>query len=105
LNGELFITGMLIMHHEVVSLLKLQVSDAYDPDWYQELEIEIESHGIAIRPVGYGDCSSPNGQGSPVFIEFRNGVPTLVVWDDINREGPSHIISLGNAAEPNRREQ
>lgn len=90
------------MHNEVGSLLKLRVRDAYAPVGNRELVIEVESHGIAIRPIGYGDCSSPNGQGSPILIEFRNGLPTLVVWDDINCEEPSHVISLENAAEPNR---
>jgi hypothetical protein len=93
------------MHHEVGSLLKLQVRDASAPVGNRELVIEIESHGIAIRPIGYGDCYTLNGQGSPIFIEFRNGVPTVVVWDNINCEEPSHIISLENAAEPNRRER
>jgi len=71
------------MHNDVSSLMKLQIRDVYSSSEYRDIELEIESHGIVIRPVGYGDKFSQDGQGSPVFIEFRNGIPILVVWDDI----------------------
>jgi len=45
-----------------------------------------------------------DGQGSPVYIEFRHGIPTVIIWDDINNEEPSHVISLKDAAESTRRE-
>lgn len=93
------------MHHDAGSSMKLQIRDANGSHEYRAIELEIQSHGIAIRPVGYGDKLSPDGQGSPLLIEFRNGIPVLIVWDDINNEEPSHIISLQRAAESKRRSE
>lgn len=92
------------MHNDASSVMKLKLRDVNGSSEYRDIELEIESRGIAIRPVGYGDKLSPDGQGSPVFIEFRNGIPMLVVWDDINSEEPSHLITLERAIESNRRE-
>ena len=92
------------MHNDTNSVMKLQIRDVNNSSEYRDIELEIESHGIAIRPAGYGDKLSLDGQGSPVFIEFRKGIPMLVVWDDINNEAPSHLISLEKAVESNRRE-
>lgn len=94
------------MHDYAGPLLKVTVLDAGDDDLvqYREIEVQIEDGGIAIRPVGYGDHTSLDGHGSPVFIEFRNGIPIVVIWDDINNEEPSHTISLKNVAESNRGE-
>lgn len=86
------------------SVLKLDVADAEALGMHRHLELEIENQGIAIRPVGYGDKLSMSGQGCPILVEFRNGIPTVIIWDDINREEPSHVISLRNAAESNRRD-
>lgn len=83
------------MQHSSGSQLRGTVYDADDPSVRREVELEIESHGIAIRPVGYGDYFSLDGQGAPIFIEFRNGVPAVVIWDDVNNEEPSHTINLG----------
>lgn len=91
------------MHNDASSVMKLRVHNVDNSSEYSDIELEIESHGIAIRPVGYGDKVTPDGQGSPLFIEFRNGIPMIVIWDDINNEEPSHVISLEKAAESNRR--
>ena len=66
------------------------------------IEVESEPHGVAIRPIGYGQKLAEDGFGSPVFIEIRDGVPFVIVWDDINDEEPSHMISLEKAAESKR---
>ena len=60
--------------------------------------------GMLIRMEGYGDIASRNhmsqvGHGVPILVESRHGVPFLVVWADINREDPTHTISLAGAAE------
>jgi hypothetical protein len=94
------------MQNHPIPLLKTTVldADAEGPVAHREIELQIEAGGIAIRPVGYGDKTSLDGQGSPVFVEFRNGIPVVVIWDDITEEEPSHVISLENATESNRRE-
>lgn len=94
------------MHKYPGPLLKVTVLDADDDALvqYRVIEVQIEDGGIAIRPLGYGDKTTLDRQGSPVFIEFRNGIPVVVIWDDINNEEPSHVISLKSAAESNYRE-
>ncbi len=87
------------------SALMLQVGDIANAAVHREIEVQVETHGIAIRPVGYGNKLSLDGEGSSVFIEFRDGIPVVVVWDDINNEEPSHIITLRKAAESNRRDR
>jgi len=67
----------------------------------KDLEVVVESNGLAlcIKPKGYGDRGSAEGQGCPLLVENRGGVPFVAVWNDINREDTSHIISLAKAAE------
>lgn len=91
------------MHNYPGPQLKVTVRDADDDALvpYREIEVQIEEGGIAIRPLGYGDKTSLDGQGSPVFIEFRKGIPFVIIWDDINNEEPNHVISLKSAAESN----
>jgi hypothetical protein len=55
--------------------------------------------GIHIRPEGYGDFCSADGHGVPVLIETYNGSPRVVVWSDITREDPTHVIPLTSASE------
>jgi hypothetical protein len=59
---------------------------------------------LAIAPCGYGDHYSEDGTGSPILLEFVNGVPRLLVWADINEGDPTHVIDLGGASESLRRE-
>lgn len=59
---------------------------------------------IEIRPIGYGDCTSKKGYGCPVIIERWEGDLRLVVWGDINKEDPTHIISLEGAKESLRKD-
>ena len=54
-----------------------------------ECVVEQESGGIAIRP---GDL--PNGEGRPVFIEWRNGTFAVHVWTDPNSDCPTHSIEI-----------
>jgi hypothetical protein len=67
----------------------------------KDLEVVVESNGLAlcIKPKGYGDNGSAPGHGCPLLVENRGGVPFVCVWDDVNEEGTSHIISLEKAAE------
>lgn len=66
-----------------------------------DLEVTVEGNGLAlcIKPKGFGDNGSEAGHGCPLLVENRGGVSFVCVWDDINREDSSHIISLEKAAE------
>lgn len=87
-------------------LLKIQVLNDDDSEDdsivdYREIELQIEDWGLVVRPTGYGDNTSLGGCGCPLFVGFRKGIPVVTIWDDINNEEASHIISLEKAAESN----
>lgn len=66
--------------------------------------VEVTEQGIFIGFQGYGDLYSSEGNGKPVLIELWNGVPRVVIWEDINTEDPQ-IIPLDKALETNRKEE
>lgn len=59
---------------------------------------------ISICPDGYGDFGSAKRHGCPIFLELHRGRLRLVVFADINREDPPHIIDLEDAREDRRNE-
>jgi len=64
-----------------------------------DVVIRADSEGIAICPKGYGDACSCKGGGMPVFLQLYDGQLMLSVWSDINKEDPTHDISLEGAKE------
>lgn len=64
--------------------------------------IKITDRGIFLNLDGYGEKTSELGYGEPVFIELLNGVARVVVFEDINDEDPSYLITLERALETNR---
>jgi len=69
-----------------------------------KVRISHNQNGIYITPEGYGDHCSNDGEGIPVLLEYCGGEPRVIIWDDINQEDSSHIISLKNADEKLRKE-
>jgi hypothetical protein len=64
--------------------------------------IEHGDNSILVRPKGYGDCGSADGHGWPVVIEYYEKDVRVLVWADINKEDPTHVISLMRALESKR---
>lgn len=58
------------------------------------VKVELRPNGIYICPKGYGDAASKAGYGTPVMIEYWNGELRVVLWSDINKEDPTHVISM-----------
>jgi hypothetical protein len=56
---------------------------------------------LFVHLDGYGDCCSADGKGEVMAIDFFEGRPRILVWDDINIEDPQ-IIDLEFALESNR---
>jgi hypothetical protein len=52
------------------------------------VRVQYEDGKIWIRPKGYGDCCSADGDGTPILIELFDGNFRVVVWEDINEEDP-----------------
>jgi len=86
----------------------VDLHDAMDPRPHESApsvpcRITSDSCGIYLRPKGYGDSDSADGQGCPVMVEFFGGQMRVVIWDDINSEEPQ-IVSLEGAREDVREE-
>jgi hypothetical protein len=75
-----------------------------DPDYTDKLPIrlEVSPGGISLYAEGFGDHGSAENHGSPVYVELHRGILRLVVWADINKEGPTHVIPLNGAREDRR---
>lgn len=76
---------------------KVILNDVYDEVGEErtiEARIETSERGIFITLDGYEDL---NGGLETVLIELANGEPQVVIWSDINKEDPTHIISLKEA--------
>lgn len=61
--------------------------------------VNVYPTGIGISFEGFGENGAMPGYGEPVFVEVKNGVPTVYLWSDINSEDPTHVVSLGGARE------
>lgn len=69
------------------------------------VEAEQEARSIVIKPEGYGDFHSEDGNGTPILLEFWEGQLRLVVWADINSQDPTHVIDLEGAREDKRNDE
>lgn len=79
-----------------------RICDVYDEDQGHDVNVEITDSGISISVEGYGDSCSKEGAGFPILIEVCEGELRAVLWDDINRHDPGHVISLEGAKEDKR---
>jgi hypothetical protein len=55
--------------------------------------------GIDVLFDNYGVRGMAEGNGPPIFIEYHEGHPRILIWSDITKEDPTHIISLEKASE------
>lgn len=92
------------MAETLIQSVSLTLMDAdHDHDACLPIRLAGSPHGVSLFALGYGDRTSADGHGTPVFIELLRGELRLLVWSDINAEEPTHIISLGGAREDRRR--
>ena len=54
---------------------------------------------LEIQAVGYGEQTAADGQGSILALEVYQGGLRVLIFSDINVEGPTHIIDLEGARE------
>lgn len=67
------------------------------------VKVVSQSGSVYIRPEGTGDCTSEDGHGFPICLEYYEGSLRLIVWSDINQEDPTHIIPMENSFTSNRK--
>ena len=60
---------------------------------------------VLIQLEGTGDMPSPAGHGWPIMVEVWEGKPRVIIWGDINKEDPTHVIDLSGALESRRDEE
>ena len=65
-----------------------------------EISAKTISDGVEIRHAGTG-CH--DGDYPPIFVEWYDGVPRIIIWADINDPDPTHVIDMSKALESNRR--
>jgi hypothetical protein len=84
--------------------MKFTLTDNYYDSDLQELSgsIKIVDGHMLISFDGYGDCMSNDGDGSPLLVGLYNNQLKVFMWDDINKEDVTHIISLEGAKENKR---
>jgi hypothetical protein len=58
---------------------------------------------IEISPKGYGYCTSEDGKGSPILLEFYEGELCIRLYGDINTEDPTHSLRIEGARESQRK--
>ncbi len=73
-----------------------------DHDGMVPIRLAVSPNGVLLYSERYGDRTSVAGHGTPVFIELYKGELRVIVWADINREDPTHIVSLAGAREDQR---
>lgn len=89
-----------------VSLLDVENDsiDLRDFALMKEVMVNWGDYHLQIGFDDYGERTAEPGRGTPVVIEFRNKIPYVLVFADINSEDPTHIISLAGAAEDKRKD-
>lgn len=67
------------------------------------VDVKVRPHSVEIHVEGYEDHGAAPGWGDVVMLERGPLGLTLYVWDDINSEDPSHVITLEGARAENLR--
>lgn len=60
---------------------------------------------VCVAADSHGDHGTTAGYGEIAIIELYQGKLRLLVWADINREDPTHVIDLSGALESNRNKE
>jgi len=58
---------------------------------------------IVITFEGYG-VADMEGEFAPIYIEYNNGAPYVIIWADINESDATHTIRLDKARLVDRKE-
>jgi hypothetical protein len=91
---------------KIMTELQVILSDARETgDGTDAVSVAVEKHnlGLGIKIEGYGCWDDDDA--APIFIERYDGVVRVLIWDNINQEDPSHIITLEGARHEERIEE
>jgi len=71
---------------------------------HRRIEIRVNNSCVLIRPEGTKTCSSVDGLGWPIMVEFVGGRPSVNLWCDINQDDVTLSIDMSGAMESERDE-
>lgn len=80
--------------------MRYELDDVYNEDLPKQI-VDVDQgdpSGVFVFFPGYGDYCSADGSGCLACIEYRDGIPHIIIWANINREDPTRTISLKGAA-------
>lgn len=81
----------------------VKMQDQFDPRKHTTARIGLTFQGqIEVAVAGYGDCTSEDGEGSPILVEKAEDKLRVICWADINKEDPTTIIDMEDAKENKR---
>jgi hypothetical protein len=72
---------------------------AGDQPGERQVVLKVDYESVMLHVPEYGLYGLRPGHGGVVVLEFRDGVPYLLVWADITQEDATHVISLEGAHE------
>lgn len=79
------------------------LADEHQPGAEHAVTGRVEvADGVSLRIAGYSDCNSTDDNGTLAWLEKLDGDLKLYVYADINREEPTHVISLEGARNDRR---
>ena len=79
---------------------EFDLMEVYENEETIRCKLTVNERGVFISFEGYRDYYGADN----VLIEFAKDHPSVVIWGDINKEDPTHIISLEGAKEDKRDE-
>lgn len=67
------------------------------------VEITLAGGSLNLNPKGYGDYSSVDGKGACIALDYFDNKLQTLVFADINKADPTHIIDMAEAKESARK--
>ena len=70
------------------------IVDTENPEKRHNGYIHFGKHGIGINLEGCGTRTEVDSEAQPIWVEFENSLPRVVIHGDINEEDATNVISL-----------
>jgi hypothetical protein len=82
------------IYHQPFSLFDLGEPSNSDATGYVDFS---STDGLSIRFNGYGDDSGDDHSATPIYIEWYEGDLRVLLYADVNKDEPTHVVSMAGA--------